>query len=116
MRWVLRLVAAWLAVTGLTGGVIVSRYAKTLLHITGLAPALLLSMCGAVVLSGVASVQLWRLREWGRHATLLLCVFWGGLWVWPTGRRVSPWDIAWVVCLTLAAAIVRQRSARRACQ
>ncbi len=116
MRWILRLVAAWLAGTGLTAGVIAARHAKTLIQLTGLAPALLLSMCGAVVLSVAASVQLWRLREWGRHATLLLCVFWGGLWVWLSGRRVSAWDVAWVFSLTLAAAIVSQRSARRPCQ
>ncbi len=116
MRWTLRLVAAWLAFTGVTAVIIAARHAEPLLLRTGLAPALLLGLLGAAVLSAVASVQLWRLREWGRRAALVMCVFWGGLWVWCSGRRLSVWDAAWVLCLTLATAIVGQRSAHRVCQ
>ena len=116
MRWMLRLIAGWLAFTGLMAGVIAARLAKSLLLHTGLAPTLLLGILGAVAFSGFASVQLWRLRESGRRATLALCLFWGGLWVWLSGPRVSFGGVVWVAFLTLALAAVVQRSARRVCQ
>ena len=71
-----------------------------------------------VVLGGFAAVQLWRLRQSGRYATLALFGFWlTSLFVGAGlhGQSPTTWDFERMSVMVLLAVLLLLPNARRAC-
>jgi hypothetical protein len=117
MKWLLRLVAAWVGISVIvTGGVLaILAVIGSRIHAD---PILVVGMMGTVPLGGYAAAQLWRLKQTGRHATLGLLAFWVALWpvaAW-AGRQISGRQLLRLGLLVPIAVVLVLPGARRTCR
>jgi hypothetical protein len=115
MKLLLRVIAVW-------NGLAVLVTILLLTHIIGRAssPAtslLLIGLAVTVPLGVYGSVQLWRLRQGGRYATLALFGLWGALTIAGIvmGQSASSGDVLRLVAVAATGCILLLPAAARAC-
>jgi hypothetical protein len=118
VKWLLRIIAVWHGLGVLLCGLILVLLATHAVHRVRVGPIVLVGMIGTLLLGGFASLQLWRLRQSGRYATLGLLAFWATLWLAAAtaGQGATGRSLLRLGVLVLVAAIVVLPTARRACR